>query len=94
MEHFKEDCRILFDGPLSDIKEKSKAGLIINWLGRDAAQVLKLMDVEANSPDEVYETLEKVFRPESNQTLARFKLRNMKQGTTQSCDTSVETGTP
>ena len=86
LEHFKEDCRILFDGPLLDIKEKPKAGLIINWLGREAAQVLKSMDIEANSPDDVYETLEKVFRPESNQTLARFKLRNMKQGATQYCD--------
>ena len=68
LEHFKEDCRILFEGPLSDMREKSKAGLIINWLGRDAAQVLKSMGVEANSPDEVYKTLEKVFRPKSSQT--------------------------
>ena len=68
------------------MKEKPKAGLIINCLSRDAAQVLKSMDVEANSPEEVYETLEKVFRPESNQTLARFKLRNMKQKSGQSCD--------
>ena len=44
------------------------------------------MDIEANSPDEVYEILEKVFRPELKQTLARFKLRNMKQGVNQSCD--------
>ena len=86
LEHFKEDCRMLFDGPLVDMKEKSKAGLIINWLGRDAAQVLKSMEVEANSPDEVYEILEKVFRLESNQTSAQFKLRNMKQNTNQSCD--------
>ena len=68
------------------MKDKPKSGLIINWLGRDAAQVLKLMDVETNSPNEVYEALEQVFRPESNQILARFKLRNMKQGMSQSCD--------
>ena len=30
--------------------------------------------------------LEKVFRPESNQTLSRFKFRNMKQGALQNCD--------
>ena len=41
LEHFKEDCRILFDGPLADMKDKPKAGLIINWLGRDAAQVFR-----------------------------------------------------
>ena len=86
LEHFKEDCQILFECPLLDIKEKPKVGLIINWLGRDTAQVLKLMDIEANSPDEVCGTLEKVFRPESNQTLTCFKLRNMKQSTNQSSD--------
>ena len=30
--------------------------------------------------------LEKVFRPESNQTLARFKFRNMKQKASQACN--------
>ena len=43
--------------------------------------------LKQNSPEKVYETLEKVFRSESNQTLARFKLRNMKQNSGQSCDT-------
>ena len=78
LEHFKEDCQILFEDPLLDMKEKPETGLIINWLGRDAAQVLKSMGVEASSPDEVYE--------KSNQTLARFRFRNMKQDVNQFCD--------
>ena len=47
---------------------------------------LKSMDIEANSPDEVYETLEKVSDQNLNPTLAQFKLRNMKQNMNQSCD--------
>ena len=86
LEHLKEDCRILFEGPLADIKDKLKAGLIINWSGREAAQVLKSMEVEADKPDEVFEALEKIFRPESNQTLARFRFRSMKQTQHQSVD--------
>ena len=86
LEHFKEDCRILFEGPLADMKDKPKAGLIINWLGREAAQVLKSMEVEADKPDEVFEALEKIFRPESNQTLVRFRFRSMKQTQHQSID--------
>ena len=35
---------------------------------------------------EVFEALEKVFQPESNQTLAHFKFRNMKQKASQMCD--------
>ena len=86
LEHFKEDCRILFEGPLADMKDKPKAGLIINWLGREPAQVLKSMAVEADKPDEVFEALVKIFRPESNQTLARFRFRSMKQSQHQSID--------
>ena len=37
-------------------------------------------------PVEVFDTLEKVFRPESNQTLSHFKFRNMKQNASQNCD--------
>ena len=68
------------------MKDKPKAGLIINWLGREAAQVLKSMEVEAEKPDEVFEALEKIFRPESNQTLVRFRFRSMKQSQHQSID--------
>ena len=34
----------------------------------------------------MFKALEKVFRPESNQTLAHFKFRNMKQKATQTHD--------
>ena len=34
----------------------------------------------------MFEALERVFRPESNQTLARFKFHNMKQKGSQTCD--------
>ena len=52
-------------GPLVDVKDKPKAGLIINWLGRKAVQVLKSMDIEASTPDEVFDAFKKKFRPES-----------------------------
>ena len=79
MEQFKADCKILFDGPLSDLKGKQRAGLSVNWLGLEATQILASVEVEINNTKEVFEALERVFRPESNQTLARFKFRNLKQ---------------
>ena len=33
LEQFKADCRILFDGQFSDLKEKQRACLLVNWLG-------------------------------------------------------------
>ena len=73
IEQFKTDCKILFDGPLSYLKDKQCAGLIVNWLGREATQILNSVEAEINSTEQVFEALERVFRPESNQTLARFK---------------------
>ena len=80
------DCKILFEGPLSDLKDKQRAGLIINWLGREAIQILTSVEADTGTTDEVFDALEKVFRPESNQTMARFKFRNMTQNAHQSVD--------
>ena len=69
---FKVDCHILFSGPLCDLKDKQRASLLINWLDREATQILASSEIIADNPDEVFKALEKVFRPESNQTLSRF----------------------
>ena len=86
LEQFKADCEILFNGPLCDLKKNQRAGLIVNWLGREATQILTSIESNVDTSIEVYEALEKVFRPESNQTLSRFKFRNMKQSPSQNCD--------
>ena len=88
LSQFKADCNILFTGPLCDLKEKQRAGLLINWLGRQATQIIasSVRYFSTDSPEEVFEALERVFRPESNQTLSRFKFHNMKQTSAQSCD--------
>ena len=80
---FKADYAILFNGPLCDLKEKQRAGLLINWLGRQATQIIASVET---STEDVFEALKRVFRPESNQTLLRFKFRNMKQTSAQTCD--------
>ena len=45
------------------------------------------MGVTLDSPKTVFDNLEKIFRPESNQTLSRFKFHGMKQKQGQNCDT-------
>ena len=45
-----------------------------------------MAEITTDSPEEVFKALEKVFRPESNQMLSRFKFRNMKQTSSQTCD--------
>ena len=40
LEQFKANCEIIFDGPLCDLKERQRAGLLVNWLGREGTQLL------------------------------------------------------
>ena len=87
LEQFKQECSVLFQGPLSEMKDAQKAGLIINWIGRQCIMTLHSMNVTLDKPRTVFENLERIFRPESNQTLSRFKFRGMKQKQGQSCDT-------
>ena len=44
------------------------------------------MGIELDKPKTVFDSLEKIFHPESNQTLSHFKFRGLKQKATQSCD--------
>ena len=47
------------------------------------------MIIEIDSPKEVFKLLARVFRPESNQTLAHFKFRNLKQKSSETCDSYI-----
>ena len=79
LEQFKQECSVLFQGPLSEMKDAQKAGLIVNWIGCQCIMTLHSMGVELDRPKTVFNNLERIFRPESNQTLSRFKFRGLKQ---------------
>ena len=36
IKQFNADCKILFEGPLSDLKDRQRARLIVSSLGREA----------------------------------------------------------
>ena len=86
LEQFKQECSVLFHGPLSEMKDAQKAGLVVNWIGQQCVMTLHSMSIELDRLKTVFDSLEKIFHPESNQTLSRFKFRGLKQKSTQSCD--------
>ena len=86
LEQFRQECNVLFQGPLSEMKDPQKAGLIVNWIGRQCTMTPHSMSVTLDKPDTVFEMLESIFRPESKQTLSRFKFRSLKQKQLQNCD--------
>ena len=74
LEQFRQECTVLFQGPLCDMKDPQKAGLVVNWIGRQCAMTLHSINIELDKPDTVFEALEKI-----NQILNRFKFRGLKQ---------------
>ena len=86
LEQFKQECSVLFQGPLSEMKDAQKAGLIVNWIGHQCIMTLHSMGIALDRPKTVFDNLEKIFSPESNQTLSRFKFRGLKQKQSQTCD--------
>ena len=53
IKQFNADCKILFEGPLSDLKDRQRARLIVSSLGREATQILTSVDAEINTNEEV-----------------------------------------
>ena len=68
------------------MKDAQKAGLVVNWIGRQCVMTLHSMGIELDKPKTVFDSLEKIFHPESNQTLSHCKFRGLKQKAPQSCD--------
>ena len=68
LEQFKQECSVLFQGPLSEMKDAQKAGLVVNWIGMQCVMTLHLMGIELDSPKTVFDSLERIFHLESNQT--------------------------
>ena len=89
LEQFKADCDLLFNGPLCDLKEKQRAGLLVNWLGREATQILASVESDLNTPLEVFEVLENVLDQSLIKHCHIFKFRNTKQGASQNCDSYI-----
>ena len=63
LEPFKVDCHIYCSmGPYVILKKNNRAGLLVNWLGREATQILTSIESDVNTPEEVLGTLEKCFQ--------------------------------
>ena len=86
LKQFKQECSVLFDGPLSEMKDAQKAGLVVNWVGHQCTMTLHLIDITLDKPKTAFDSQESIFRLESNQTLSRFKFRGLKQRQGQTCD--------
>ena len=44
LEQFKQDCSVLFDGPLSEMKDAQKVGLVVNWISHQCTMTIWHLD--------------------------------------------------
>ena len=81
---FKQKCELIFAGPLHELEEDKKVRLLLLWVGDKGLEIYNTatFDTEADKLklDKVFEKLEAYAKPQSNQILARFQLRCLKQG--------------
>ena len=63
LEQFKQESSVLFQGPLSEMKDAQKAGLVVNWICRQCVMTLHSMGIVLDRPKTVFDSLEKIFCP-------------------------------
>ena len=50
---------ILFDGPYHKMEKNEKMSIVLNWLGRQATQIIKSQGITPRTPKEICDALEK-----------------------------------
>ena len=64
LENFKINMTILSDGPYHKMENnEKKMSNVLNWLGRQATQVIKSQGITPKTSEEIYDTLEKFSDP-------------------------------
>ena len=86
LESFKTDVTILLMACTGlwyvlyhKMENNEKKSIVLNWLGRQATQTIKSQGITPRTPKEIYDALEKNFRPESNDTITKFRFQSMKE---------------
>ena len=81
---FKQKCNLIFNGTLEAKAEAYKVRLLLLWIGDKGLEIYNTAswsnDGDNMKLDPVFEKLEAHVKPLSNQIIARFHLRSLKQG--------------
>jgi hypothetical protein len=81
---FKQKCELIFGGPLDGTEEAKKVKMLLLWIGDKGLEIYNAASWDAegdnNLLEPVLKKLEEYTKPQSNEILARFQLRSLKQG--------------
>lgn len=90
---FTQHVQFVFKGPLASAKDKDRAGWLGIWIGKQGREVYKTFDWESgdeDKPDKILDKFEAYVRPRKNKRTARFKVKQRKQGESESFDNFVK----
>ena len=80
---FQQKCKLIFAGPLDKVEEAKKVRLLLLWIGDKCLEIYNAITWAREGDnlkiDPVMAALEAYTKPQSNQILARYQLRCLKQ---------------
>ena len=89
---FKQKCELIFNGPLSEKAEEYKSRMLLLWIDDKGLEIYNAADWGQNNPQpgdgaqpnnlqlaHIWTVLEAYVKPRSNQVLASYQLRCLKQ---------------
>lgn len=81
---FKQKCELIFDGPFEEVNEAKKVRHLLLWIGDKGLEIYNTATFSSEADKlkiiPVMNVLEAYTKPQSNQILARYQLRCLKQG--------------
>ena len=89
---FKQKCELIFNGPLTEKAEEYKSRMLLLWIDDKGLEIYNAADWGQNNPQpgdgaqpnnlqlaNIWKVLEAYVKPRSNQVLASYQLRCLKQ---------------
>lgn len=92
-ERFRSHVTFVFDGPLSELEAKQRAGWLGTWIGEQGREIYKTLnwaDGEKGDPVKVLDKFAGYIRPRKKKRIARHRFKQRKQGSTESFDNFVK----
>lgn len=86
---FKDHVGFVFDGPLSDLTPKKRAGWLGTWIGQAGREIHRTFtweEGESEDPVRVLNKFEAYIRPRKNKRIARHNLKQRRQTQSESFD--------
>nr|XP_022311305.1 uncharacterized protein K02A2.6-like [Crassostrea virginica] len=86
---FKQHVEFVFKGPLTSAKDKDRAGWLGIWVGKQGREIYKTFvweEGDTDKPNKILDKFEEYVRPRKNKRAARFKVKQRKQGESESFD--------